>query len=124
MEKSSDILFDSDDFTVDTRMGISIVKINIYRATHRDLNEFMRVLNLILETNPNKIIIDFGDCQFVDSMIIGIMIITVKKVRKFEGDIRLVIPHENIINTFYQTRLDKIFKQFGTLEQALTSFSH
>jgi anti-anti-sigma regulatory factor len=57
-------------------------------------------------------------------MIIGIMIITVKKVRKFEGDIRLVIPHENIINTFYQTRLDKIFKQFGTLEQALTSFSH
>ena len=124
MEKSSNILFDSDDFTVDTRMGISIVKINIFRATHRDLNEFMRVLNLILETNPNKIIIDFGDCQFVDSMIIGIMIITVKKVRKFEGDIRLVIPHENIINTFYQTRLDKIFKQFGTLEQALTSFSH
>jgi anti-anti-sigma factor len=124
MEKSSNVLFDSDDFTVDTRMGISIVKINIFRATHRDLNEFMRALNLILETNPNKIIIDFGDCQFVDSMIIGIMIITVKKVRKFEGDIRLVIPNENIINTFYQTRLDKIFKQFGTLEQALISFSH
>ena len=63
MEKSSNILFDSDDFTVDTRMGISIVKINIFRATHRDLNEFMRVLNLILETNPNKIIIDFDECH-------------------------------------------------------------
>jgi len=83
----------------------------------------MQVLNLIVEANQNKIIIDFADCQYVDSMIIGLMIINVKKVRKFEGDIRLVTPHENIINSFSQTRLDKIFKQFGTLEQALTSFS-
>jgi anti-anti-sigma factor len=68
-------------------------------------------------------IINFADCQYVDSMIIGLLIINVKKVRNLEGDIRLVVPHENINNTFSQTRLDKIFKQFGTLEQALTSFS-
>jgi len=120
---SSDLQVVSEDFTVDTIDGISIVKINLIRVTHRDLNDFLQVLNLILEANQNRMIINFADCQYVDSMIIGLLIITVKKVRNLEGDIRLVVPHENINNTFSQTRLDKIFKQFGTLEQALTSFS-
>lgn len=120
---SSDLQVVSEDFTVDTIDGISIVKINLIRVTHRDLNDFLQVLNLILEANQNRMIINFADCQYVDSMIIGLLIINVKKVRNLEGDIRLVVPHENINNTFSQTRLDKIFKQFGTLEQALTSFS-
>lgn len=115
--------FDCEDFTVDKINGISIIKINIVRATHRDLNEFMRVLNLVVESNQNKIIVDFADCQYVDSMILGLLIIIVKKVRNMGGDVRLVIPHENIIASFSQTRLDKVFKHFGTTEQALNSFT-
>ena len=114
--------FECEDFTVDSKNGISIIKVNIIRATYRDSNELMRVLNLLLESNQNKIIIDFSNCQYADSIIIGIIIITLKRLRQLEGDIRLVISGEHMIETFSQTRLNKIFKQFGTVEQSLEGF--
>jgi anti-anti-sigma factor len=114
--------FGREDFTVDTRDGISIIKVNIIRVTNRDSNELMRVLNLLLESNQKKLVIDFSNCQFADSIIIGVLIITLKRLKKLEGDIRLVLTGEYMVDTFSKTRLNKIFKHFRTIEQALEGF--
>jgi anti-anti-sigma factor len=67
-------------------------------------------------------IIDFSECSFVDSAMVGVMINAVKEIRKLNGDIVTITPSGSINNIFAQTGLNKIFKQFDKLELALASF--
>ena len=116
-------IFDSEDFLIDIVNGISIVKINIPRATFNKAEEFKQLLNTLLAAKHTKIIIDFSDCQYIDSMIVGIMVETAKAVRKKDGDILVITPSGSINIMFARTGLYKIFKQFWTLEKAIESFS-
>ena len=116
-------IFDSEDFPIDIINGISIIKIKIPRATSNEADEFKNILQSIVLANHNKIIVDFSDCQYADSIIIGIMVDTVKTVRKKNGDIFVVTPASSIKIMFARTGLFKIFKQFWTKEEAIESFS-
>jgi anti-anti-sigma regulatory factor len=51
------------------------------------------------------------------------MINAVKDVRKLKGDIIAITPQGSINNIFVQTKLNIIFKQFETLDNALISFA-
>ena len=91
------------------------------RATVKEAKEFK--LNLVQLTSANHrfIIIDFTDCAFVDSAIVGVMLTVVKDVRNKKGDILIIAPPG--ANTFAQTGLDRIFKKFDSLSSALASFN-
>ena len=116
-------IFDSKDFPIEIINGISIITIKIPRVTFREADEFKQILQSIILTNHNKIIVDFSDCQFADSMIVGVMVETVKTVRKKNGDILVITPASSIKIMFARTGLFKIFKQFWTREEAIESFS-
>lgn len=119
----SNSIFDSEDFLVEIINGISIITIKVSRATFKEAENFKQILQSIVLTHHNKIIIDFRDCHFADSMIVGVMVETVKKVRKKNGDILVVTPASSIKIMFARTGLFKIFKQFWTREEAIESFS-
>lgn len=111
-----------DDFLIQISDGIPVVKINIMRATVKEVKSFKQILDSLLAANHRKMIIDFSECSFVDSAIVGVMITTVKEMRKLNGDIVTVTPAGGINNIFAQTGLSKIFRQFDKLELALASF--
>lgn len=115
--------FESEDFLIEIKDGIPIVKINIMRVTIKEVKAFKQTLDFLLSSNYKKIIIDFTECIFADSSIIGVMINIVKEVRKINGDIIAVAPAGSINNVFAQTGLNKIFKQFDNVENALASLS-
>jgi anti-anti-sigma regulatory factor len=56
-------------------------------------------------------------------MIVGVMVKTVKSVRKKNGDIHVITPSGSINVMFARTGLYKIFKQFWTVEKAIESFT-
>jgi anti-anti-sigma factor len=116
-------IFDSEDFLIDIVKGMSIVKVKLSRITSDKTEEFKQLLDTLLAAKHFKIIFDFSDCQYIDSMIIGIMVQTVKKVREKKGDILVVTPGGGINVMFARTGLYKIFKQFWTMEKAIESFS-
>jgi anti-anti-sigma factor len=116
-------IFDSENFLIDVINGISIITINVPRATSNEADEFKQILHSIVLTNHNKIIIDFSRCQYADSIIIGIMVEIVKTIRKNNGDIFVITPASSIKIMFARTGLFKIFKQFWTKEEAIESFS-
>lgn len=116
--------FDSENFLVDIKNGISIVNIKIPRATFKYAEEFKEILESMVFTNNNKIIIDFTDCEYADSMIIGIMVNIARAVRKNNGDVFVITPSSSIKVMFARTGLYKIFKQFETREEAIASFSN
>jgi len=116
-------VFDSEHFVVDTKNGVSILGIKIPRATFKEADEFKEILQSIILTKHKKIIVDFSECVFADSMIIGIMVKNVKTLRQNNGDIFVITPTSSIKIMFARTGLYKIFKQFWTREEAIAGFS-
>ena len=116
-------VFDSENFLTEFVNEISIVTIKVPRVTFIEAEEFKQILQSVVLTHHNKIIVDFSGCQYADSMIIGIMVEIVKTVRKKDGDILVVTPASSIKIMFARTGLFKIFKQFWTKEEAIESFS-
>jgi anti-anti-sigma factor len=120
----SQSIFDSEHFPVEIKNGISIIKIKVPRATFKEAEEFKEVLQSIIFTKHYKVIVDFSDCQYADSMIIGIMVNIVKSVREKSGDILVITPSSSLKVMFARTGLFKIFKQFWTKEEAIESFTN
>ncbi len=112
-----------EDFLIEMIDGIPVIKINIMRATVKEVKSFKQILDSLVAANHRKMIIDFSECSFVDSAIVGVMINTVKEIRKLNGDVVTVTPAGGINNIFAQTGLSKIFKQYEKLDLALASFS-
>lgn len=119
----SQSIFDSEHFQVEFKNGISIINIKIPRATFKEADEFKDVLQSIVLTKHYKIIVDFSDCQYADSMIIGIMVNIVKSIRQKNGDIFVITPKSSIKVMFARTGLYKIFKQFWSIDDAIETFS-
>ncbi|MBK7630575.1 MAG: STAS domain-containing protein [Ignavibacteriales bacterium] len=116
-------IFDSEHFLVDIKNGISVITIKIQKVTSQEAVEFEELLQSIIFTKHNKIVVDFGDCAYADSMFIGVMVKAVKVIRQKDGDIFVITPNSSIKLMFARTGLYKIFKQFWEKEEAIKSFS-
>ena len=114
--------FGNQDFLIEQIDGIPIIKVNILRATIKEVKTLKEKFDSLLTANHNKIIVDFSECHFADSAIIGLIITIVKKLRKNNGDIRAVTPPGSIDNMFALTGLNQIIIRYKTLEEALASF--
>lgn len=116
--------FDSENFPIDITNGIPIINIKITRVTFKYAEEFKEILQSLVFTKKNKIIIDFSDCEYADSMIIGIMVNIARLVRKNNGDVVVITTSSKIKIMFARTGIYKIFKQFVTREEAIKGFSN
>jgi anti-anti-sigma factor len=117
-------IFDSEHFLVDFKDGISIITIKIQKVTSQEAEEFKQLLQSIILTKHYKILVDFNDCVYADSIFIGVMVKAVKTIRQKNGDIFVITPNSGIKFMFARTGLYKIFKQFWEKEEAITGFSN
>ncbi len=112
-----------EDFLVDIIEGISVIKVNSLNATLKEAKNLKQIFDSLINANHFKFIIDFSHTRFIDSAFASVMINAVKDVRKLKGDIIAITPQGSINNIFVQTKLNIIFKQFETLDNALISFA-
>lgn len=115
--------FDQEDFTISIADGIPVLKFNMLRATVREAKAFKQNLIHLISANHRFIIIDFTDCAFIDSAIVGVIVTLVKDLRNKQGDFLIVAPPGTISNLITQTGLDRIFKKFNNLTSALASIN-
>jgi len=102
-----------------------VVVIHVYlnRATLTKAVEFKEYINNEIKEGCSKIIIDLGFCEYIDSTFLGAIVSSLKKVASMNGDLRLVYNKEMPSLVFVITRMDKVFKVFSTVEEALASFN-
>jgi anti-anti-sigma factor len=74
--------------------------------------------------NINKIILDFGRLNRINSQGLAALLSAVKNVRCSGGDIRIAGLDEHLNNIFAITRLVRIFETFETVGRAMASYSH
>jgi anti-sigma B factor antagonist len=76
----------------------------------------------LLEANRITIVLDFSETTMINSSGLGSLISALVSVRERGGDLRLARLSKAIEYVIQKVQLDKIFRIFETLEQAVSSF--
>ncbi|MCB0732425.1 MAG: STAS domain-containing protein, partial [Ignavibacteriae bacterium] len=102
--------------------NVSVVSVNIPRATMDVASKFKEFLNTLIDNDNSKIVIDLSECEFVDSTVLGVLVSSLKKAMSRNGDVRIVWGDNTESSMFYITRMDKVFKLYDNLEDAVQSY--
>ncbi|MDZ7764669.1 MAG: STAS domain-containing protein [Melioribacteraceae bacterium] len=109
---------------VEERIGDVIVEIiNVERASVKEANELKERLTDAIDEGYKKIIVDLSECEFVDSSFLGVLVSSLKKVAKLEGDLKLVGFRPTVRSMFELTRLFRVFETFTNLQEAVKSYT-
>ncbi len=110
---------------IEERIGDVIVEIiNVERASVKEAEELKAKLIDAIDDGYKKIIIDLSECDFVDSSFLGVLVNSLKKVVKLEGDLKLVGFRPAVRAMFELTRLFRVFESFSNLQEAVKSYTH
>jgi anti-anti-sigma factor len=101
---------------------IAIVKVNTARATIEKVPEFKLVIQEVLDENYTKVIIDLSVCEYIDSTFLGSLIFIQKKLKTVGQEIRLITVKDSLSTIFVITSMEKVFKKYISIEQAMESF--
>lgn len=100
---------------------VIVVKVN-GNIQHLDTPNFEKELEKILEENYYKIVVDLTNVKHVSSSALGILISLIRKVKRKNGDIRLVVTEDEVLRVLQITLLNRVFQIFGTSKEAVDSF--
>jgi len=76
------------------------------------------LLRLITDTSE-KVLVDLTDVPFLDSTGLGVLVARLKQLRLEGGDLALVIPSERLLRNFRITGLDRVFRIYPTVAEAV-----
>lgn len=102
---------------------IAVEIVNIDRATLQEAEELK--LNVIerMSEGYKKFIIDLTSVEFLDSTFLGVIVNSLKKVAKLNGDLKLVGFQPAVRSMFELTRLFRVFESYSNLQDAIKSFN-
>jgi anti-anti-sigma factor len=80
-------------------------------------------LKSLVDTGTRSLVMDFDNVQWINSNGVGIVIACLTGLRNSGGDLCFANVHGAAKHYFEITRLDTVVKVFGTIEEAVASFS-
>jgi anti-anti-sigma factor len=101
---------------------IAIEIINMERATLGEADQLKKLINEKVDMGYRKIIVDLTTVEFVDSTFLGVIVGSLKKVVKLNGDLKLVGFKPSVRSMFELTRLFRVFETHTDLQEAIRSF--
>jgi anti-sigma B factor antagonist len=85
-------------------------------------DQFREAVDTILGSGRNRILVDFTDVSFIDSTGIGELVASLKTVKRFEGQLKILRPGKRIQDALSLTRLLPVFEIFESEAEAVFSF--
>jgi anti-sigma B factor antagonist len=87
-----------------------------------DAQDFQNQISTFLEQGKKNIIIEMSDVKFADSSGIGSIIKAYTTVKEAGGQLKLAGLTDKIKGVLGIVKLDKVFEQYPTVEEASKSF--
>ncbi|ADU65345.1 STAS domain-containing protein [Desulfurispirillum indicum] len=109
-------------FTVEEQDGIIVVCVEGERLDAHNSVELKEYLQKLQEKGPQRVVVDLGRVQFMDSSGIGALVAGFKGLRAAGGDLRLCCIASPVEAIFQLTRLYRVFPIYGGRREALESF--
>lgn len=85
-------------------------------------SEFSQLLYDNLDKGKKNVVVDIGGLSFVNSSGLGILISGLTSMRKNGGDLKLANVSNKIEGLLSITKLNQIFEQFDTADEAVKSY--
>jgi anti-anti-sigma factor len=101
---------------------IVIEKVNLKRATYKEAEEFRSIVQGDIEAGWQKIIVDMENCKFMDSSFLGVLIISLKKLQRTKGSLKLASIHNDARVLLDITRISDLFNIYPNKQEAIKSF--
>lgn len=98
----------------------TLIKIEGARLDAASSVEFKNYFNDTVSDKNQKVIIDLSDVNFMDSSGLGVLISSLKSMES-KGGISLVGAHSNVKSLMTLTRMDRLFPQFSSIDEAVTA---
>ncbi|QQS38061.1 MAG: STAS domain-containing protein [Ignavibacteriales bacterium] len=109
-------------FPKETEKDITVIKVNLSKATMKEAGELKNTVAESLSNGSSKFIIDFSQCEFMDSTFISALINSLKNVSKVNGKLFLANVHSESMSLMELTGTSKVFSFYPTVKDALKSF--
>lgn len=97
----------------------SILTIKFERATLREASGFKKFMEKSIAEDARSIIVDLNACEFVDSSFFGVLVAGVKRLKVMNKKFLLVYDSQDKLPIFSATGLDKVFKVYSTIDEAI-----
>ncbi len=99
---------------------VTVVTIELSEASLNHSEEFKKFLyDTIEDIDSPKLVLDMAKIEYMDSSFIGALVAGLKKVLSKSGEMGLTNINDDVMSLFELTRLDKVFKIFDDLEDAI-----
>ncbi len=81
------------------------------------------IMSIVEQTERIKLILDFGNVQFLSSAVLGLLIRLSKRIYEHDGQLKLCNITPKIFEIFKITRLTKTFDIYKDVESAVEDLS-
>ena len=100
---------------------VSVVKVKgqVDSANAPDLETALKQL---VEGNKNRIVLDLKEVDYLSSLGMRAIILTLKSVRRVNGDLRLASPSASVEQVFRIVGMTQMFNIYSSGEEAVASF--
>jgi anti-sigma B factor antagonist len=104
--------------------GVTVVSFNDTKiVTEENIQEVGdQLYSLVEDDGYNKLLLNFGNVQYLSSAALGKLINLKKKVGAVKGKLKMCCIHPDLLEVFRITRLDQVFEIFADEQKALDKF--
>jgi anti-sigma B factor antagonist len=107
--------------TIDGVTVVSFVDTKI--VTEENIQEVGdQLYSLVEKEGHKKLLLNFGNVQYLSSAALGKLINLKKKVGVVKGALKLCCIHPDLLEVFRITRLDQVFEIYDEEQEALDKF--
>lgn len=92
------------------------------RIDQENSEELEQILQGCLDDDKMNICIDMTNVQHISSSALGVLVAIKRKIKEFEGDIKLVVTSDNLLSLFETTMLDKVFEIYESRRECISTF--
>ena len=108
-------------FQIETAGDVVVVAV-VGQLVVGNRQEFKQSVLDEVERGARRILVDFSETGYVDSSGLGALVSLNKRLREAGGELRLAALNEDMRTLFELTRLDTLFRLYGSRAEARAQF--
>lgn len=106
-----------------TDSGVCILRLQGRIGLGPSLQQIERALAELIESQSKRVALDLSGVTFIDSSVVGTMVMCANKIKASGGTLVLAGPEGVVRQTLTLCRIDKIVPLFASADEAVASFS-
>jgi anti-sigma B factor antagonist len=89
------------------------------RLTMVHAADLREVVSGAVQDGRTRVVVDLGDCEFMDSSGLGAVVGGLKQARQAGGDLRIAGLQPQVMTVLQLTNLDRVLHPYGSVAEAL-----